>query len=227
MRLSCLASEPQDSSHLGLPSTGITRMTYQVQCLCRLWVQVLAQFDLSYCSCPSWGAYLKTVISILWCVFVWAQMWRSEKILWNLFSPSSFTWLPGTNSGHWLVCWAYMDSIEPSLFGGEMSFKRPGKLLSSSNWSWTCDSPLAPDSQPWACLVPSITPGAKADLYLDKDFGLCFQGLCIGELSSDCLVSTVPDLCDSGAGHESVALLWYRFLRKSVETEKEVKTWGT
>lgn len=63
-----------------------------------------------------------------------------------------------------------------------------------------------------------MTPVAKADLYLDKDFGLCFQGLCIGELSSDCLVSPVPDLCGSGTGHEPVAFLWSRFLRKSVET---------
>lgn len=87
MRLSCLASEPQDTSHLGLPSTGITRMTYQVQCLCRLWVQVLAQLDLSYCSCPSWGAYLKIVISIcVMCICMGTDVEVRENLMESVLS---------------------------------------------------------------------------------------------------------------------------------------------
>lgn len=120
----------------------------------------------------------------LWCVFVWAQMWRSENILWNLFSPSPLSWL---------VCWTYTDSIELSLSRGEMVSRDLEN--SCSNWPWICGSPLAPTSQLWG-LVPGITLGAKADLYLDKDFGLCFPGLCVGE-HAGLLISMVPDLCDS------------------------------
>lgn len=125
-----------------------------------------------------------------------------------------------------IVCWAYGAGVEPFLFLKKWfqgTWKTVSFNLALNLQQSSCPQPPSRGT----CLVPSIAARAKAVLYLDKDFGLCFQGLGIGE-------HVVLWLCSKygpwpvwyqQADHESGAFLWHCFLGKSVE-QKELKGWG-